>query len=280
MLTNTTPDILHDKIVMTLRHFMKSAGKSKVVVGLSGGIDSAVVATLAVNALGAESVSGILMPSPFSTLHSVSDAVELSENLKIRYNTVPIEAIFHKYMRELSDLFGEEPNRLTVENLQARIRSTILMASSNQTGALLLNTSNKSEMSMGYGTLYGDLSGAVMVIGDIYKLDVYELARYMNSLKRSIPDSTMTKEPSAELSVGQKDSDSIPPYDVLDPILYSLNEGGKTPEEIIASGVDKKLVDRIICLRNSASFKGAQLPPMIQVGEHPLLPANKCISCK
>lgn len=277
MLTGITPDILHKKLVETLGFFMKSAMKDKAVVGLSGGIDSAVVASVAVDALGPSSVTAILLPSPFSTLHSVSDAVELAENLKIQYYTVPIDGIFHKFHRELTDLFGEEPCRLTTENLQARIRATILMAFSNQTEALLLNTSNKSELSMGYGTLYGDLCGAIMVLGDIYKSDVYELADYLNSLDKRIPDSIITKEPSAELSVGQKDSDSLPPYPVLDPILYLLNEKGMSPQEIINSGAESTIVNKIVKMKDSASFKIAQLPPVIQIGQHPLLPDSKCI---
>jgi len=277
MLTNISAEILYEKVVNSLRLFFKNNRKDKAIVGLSGGIDSALVAAIAVETLGAGSVSGILMPSPFSTMHSVSDAMELSNNLGIKYKTVPIEGIFNRYLRELTDLFGENPGKLTVENLQARIRSTILMAASNQTGALVLNTSNKSELSMGYGTLYGDLSGAIMVIGDIYKLDVYELAHYINSNKKVIPDSVLTKEPSAELSIGQKDSDSIPPYPVLDPILYSLHEEGKSPDDIVASGVDRALMNKILMLKSTSAFKGYQLPPMIQIGDYPLVHANKCL---
>jgi NAD+ synthase (glutamine-hydrolysing) len=151
------------------------------------------------------------------------------------------------------------------------------MACSNQSGALVANTSNKSELSTGYGTLYGDLAGAIMVIADIYKLDIYELARYINSCKSVIPNSTLTKAPSAELSVGQKDSDFLPPYEILDPLLYALNECGKTPQELIESGIDSSLVKKICSLRKGSSFKGYQLPQMIQIGEHPLLPPDKCI---
>ncbi|MFA5849713.1 MAG: NAD(+) synthase [Bacteroidales bacterium] len=277
MLTDIPTDIVYEKIVKTLRRFFKEAGKEKGVLGISGGIDSAVVAAISADALGAKNVHGLIMPSPFSTMHSVTDAVELGDNLGISYSIVPIEGIFNKFTRELDSLFCEETKKLTVENLQARIRATILMSYSNQTGALLLNTSNKSELAMGYGTLYGDLCGAIMVIADVYKVDVYNLAKYINSKKTIIPDSTLSKAPSAELSVDQKDSDTLPLYDILDPILHSLYEKGMTPEELIGSGTDRVLLNRILQLNNASAFKGHQLPQMIQIGNHPLLPLEKCV---
>jgi len=277
MLIDIPAETVYDRVVGTLRQFFKEAGKEKGVLGLSGGIDSAVVASLSVEALGAENVHALIMPSPFSTMHSVTDAVEIADNLGIKYNIVPIEAIFNRFLKELDSVFNEEVKRLTIENLQARIRANLLMAYSNQNGALLLNTSNKSELAMGYGTIYGDLCGAIMVIADIYKVDIYNLAYYINSLKAVIPDSTLTKEPSAELSVGQKDSDTLPFYNILDPILHSINEKGMSPEDLLNSGVDNILLNRIRELQNASSFKVHQLPQMIQIGNHPLLPRSKCV---
>jgi len=277
MLTNIPVEVVYDKVVGTLRQFFKETGKVKGVLGISGGIDSAVVASLSVEALGKENVHGLIMPSAFSTMHSVTDAVELAENLGIKYSIIPIETILNRFLKEVGSLFGEEVKSLTVENLQARIRANILMAYCNQNDALLLNTSNKSELAMGYGTIYGDLCGAIMIVADIYKLDIYNLAYYINSIKTVIPDSTLIKEPSAELSVGQKDSDTLPVYDILDPILHSLNEKMMSPEDLIVSGTDKVLLDRILKMQRASSFKVHQLPQMIQVGNHPLLPLNKCI---
>src|SRR3989339_1431642 len=217
-------DIVYARLVKGVASFFKENGKERAVVGLSGGIDSAVVLCIAAEALGRENVHAVLMPSPFSTLHSVTDAIDLASSLNISYTIVPIEAIYNRYIKELEDFFCDEIKDITIENLQARIRADILMSYSNQTGALLLNTSNKSELAMGYGTLYGDLCGAIMVIADVYKVDVYNLAHYINSIKTVIPNSTLTKAPSAELSAGQKDSDTLPLYDILDPILHSLYE--------------------------------------------------------
>lgn len=262
---------VHNTLVEGLRNFVHSVGASKVVLGLSGGIDSAVVAALAVEALGKENVHGILMPSDFSTVHSVQDAVDLADNLEMSYNIVPIADIWNRFMKELAPVFGPDNKwNVTEENLQARIRGTILMAYSNKFGALLLNTSNKSELSTGYGTLYGDLAGAAMVIADLYKCEVYELADYINRNGVKIPVSTITKAPSAELREGQKDSDSLPDYSVLDPTLYALQEGGKTPEELIAQGTDKEIVEKIVKLKRGSAFKAAQIPPILNISEKPL----------
>ncbi len=266
---------VHDTIIDKLRAYFASAGKTKAVLGLSGGIDSAVVACLAVRAFGKESVTGVLMPSPYSTMHSVTDAVELAENLGIKYHIAPIEGAFHKLMKELEEYFGEEPRQIARENLQARLRSIILMSFSNHYGSLVLNTSNKSELAMGYGTLYGDLSGAVMPVADIYKFQIYELAEYINSEKRYIPDSTMTKAPSAELSVGQKDSDSIPEYNLLDPILVKLIEERRDAEELVSEGIDRELLDKIQSLMMAAGFKVHQLAQVIKINRHPIPPENK-----
>ncbi len=273
------PDITYARLVNGIASFFRENCKEKAVVGLSGGIDSAVVAALAVEALGKENVHAILMPSPFSTLHSVTDAVELAGNLDIEHSIIPIETILHRYTKELEDLFCGEIKEITMENLQARIRANILMAYSNNTGALLLNTSNKSELAMGYGTLYGDLCGALMVIADLYKLQIYALARYINTIKPVIPDSTLTKEPSAELRDNQKDSDTIPEYKILDPVLHSLTEEGKSPDSLIEEGFDRVLVNRVVKLMEISAFKAYQLPPQLQLGNHPLLPSGKCFKC-
>lgn len=245
MLSGSDISGIHSRIIRTVRDFFAKAGASRAVIGLSGGIDSAVVAALAVEALGKDNVTGILMPSSYSTIHSVGDAVTLAENLGIKYHIVPISTIYDRFMKEAEPLFeGDFHWDTTQENLQARIRGTILMLYSNRHRALLLNTTNKSELSMGYGTLYGDLCGALMVIADLYKTEVYEMAAYINREQEIIPASTITKAPSAELKEGQKDTDSLPPYDILDPVLYSLNERGKSAEQILQEGADKELVEK------------------------------------
>lgn len=271
-------DMIHDALVSSLRRFFNNAGMTKAVLGLSGGIDSGVVAPLAVEALGAENVTGILMPSSFSSLHSIADATELADNLGIKHYIIPIADIYERFMKEIDPIMeGDHSWDNTQENLQARIRGTILMAFSNRKRALLLNTSNKSELSMGYGTLYGDLSGALMVIADIYKLQVYALSRYINSEREIIPFSTISKAPSAELREGQKDTDSLPDYSILDPILYQLNEMGMSAEEVIAAGAEKEVVEKIVRLRKAAAFKGHQMAPVIKISEKPLLDRSKWI---
>ena len=270
---------VHDLIVSKLQGFFAGAGKKKAVLGLSGGIDSAIVATLAVDALGKENVHGILMPSEYSSLSSVTDSVELANNLGISYDIVPIEKIYKRAMIEMFRFFELGRWSVAQENLQARLRGAILMTWANRFDALLLNTSNKSELFTGYGTLYGDLCGAVMVIADLYKVQVYELSRYENSLheREVIPESILVKAPSAELRPNQKDSDSLPEYDQLDPVLHALCEEGLTPEEVVARGTDAKLVERIVKLKNGAAFKAMQIPPVITVGDHPVVPPFKCI---
>ena len=268
---------VHELLVDKIRKYLESARQTSVVIGLSGGMDSALVAALAVDALGADNVHGILMPSAFSTLHSVKDSVDLAERLGISYDIVPIGEIYDKYVQQLSAYFSDVEWHVALENIQARVRGTILMAYSNRYGSLVLNTSNKSELSVGYGTLYGDLAGAVMVIGDLYKLQVYELAEYINRDSERIPLAIIRKAPSAELRPGQKDSDSLPPYEELDPVLHKLNDSGMTAEEIIAGGADRALVERIVRLRNGAAFKVMQVPPVLTVAGKPLLPDFKCL---
>ncbi len=235
---------VHNKLVEAIREFFANCGAKRAAVGFSGGIDSAVVGALAVEALGKENVHALMMPSEFSTLHSIQDAVDLAENLGIGYHIVEIAAIYKQFMEELAPVFG--PNNkwnVAEENLQARIRGTLLMAYANKFGALVLNTSNKSELCMGYGTLYGDLAGAVMVIADLYKTEVYQLAAHINRKGIIIPLSTITKAPSAELRVGQKDSDSLPDYAILDELLYKLRELGMSYDEVLAQGADKEALD-------------------------------------
>jgi NAD+ synthase (glutamine-hydrolysing) len=270
---------VHDKLVGKIRDYFKSAGKQKAVLGLSGGIDSAIVAALAVDALGAENVHGILMPSQFSSLGSVTDSIELANNLGMSYDIVPIEKIYKRAMIEMFRFFELGKWNVAQENMQARIRGMILMTWSNRFDALLLNTSNKSELFTGYGTLYGDLCGAIMVIADLYKVQVYELSHYENKLhgEEVIPEAILTKAPSAELRPNQKDSDSLPEYEQLDPVLHALCEEGLTPEEVLARGTDKALVERIVRLKRGAAFKVMQIPPVLTVGEHPIVPEFKQI---
>ena len=268
---------VHKILVDKIRKYFSNCNKSKAVLGLSGGIDSAVVYALAVEALGVDNVRGILMPSEYSSIHSVSDSVELVNNVGGRYDIIPIEKIYASFMREMTGYFSIGEWFVAQENLQARIRGTIVMTYANRYDALLLNTSNKSELFMGYGTLYGDLCGAMMVIADLYKLQVYELANHINAEKLIIPAHSISKEPSAELKPDQKDTDTLPPYGVLDPVLHALHEEGLPADEVIASGVDPDLVDRIVRVKAGAAFKAAQLPPVLTVGEHPLVPAEKCL---
>ncbi|MBQ6072285.1 MAG: NAD(+) synthase [Bacteroidales bacterium] len=270
---------VHDLLVGKIQQYFASAGMEQAVLGLSGGIDSAIVAALAADALGAEHVHGILMPSEFSSLSSVTDSIELANNLGISYDIVPIEKIYKRAMIEMFRFFELGKWSVAQENLQARIRGTILMTWSNRFNALLLNTSNKSELFTGYGTLYGDLCGAMMVIADLYKVQVYELSHYENTLhgKEVIPESILTKAPSAELRPNQKDSDSLPEYELLDPVLHSLCEEELSPEEVIARGTDAALVERVVKLKRGAAFKVLQIPPVLTVGSHPIVPPFKQI---
>lgn len=256
---------IHDALVLGIKDYFGKLGFTDAVLGLSGGIDSAVTAVLAARALGPDHVRVLLMPSQFSSDHSVNDAVGLAENLGIQYDIVPIKDMYDAYMDKLQPIFGDRPFNVTEENIQARVRGTLNMAISNKFGNILLNTSNKSEMAVGYGTLYGDLAGGISVIGDVYKSDVFRLARYMNKDGEVIPENTITKPPSAELRPNQKDSDSLPDYDILDEILELYIENRKAPKEIIALGHDPALVKRILRLVNINEFKRYQTAPVLRV---------------
>ena len=257
--------LIHDALVLGIKDYFGKIGFKNAVIGLSGGLDSAVTTVLATKALGKDNVRVLLMPSQFSSDHSVKDAEDLAKNLGIRYDIIPIKDIFETYLQQLNPLFEGRDFDVTEENIQARIRGNLLMAISNKFGNILLNTSNKSEMSVGYGTLYGDLAGGISVIADVYKTEVYELAHYINRHEEIIPVNTIQKPPSAELRPNQKDSDSLPDYDILDTILKLYIEGRKGPKEIIAQGYDKALVERILKMVNRNEFKRHQTAPVLRV---------------
>ena len=252
-------------LIMGLRDYLRKVGFKDVVIGLSGGIDSAVTAALAVEALGAQHVTGIAMPSQFSSRHSIDDARVLAENLGIAFHVVPISNIYQPYELAINELFGEEKFDTTNENIQARIRGNILMAWSNRRGAMVLSTGNKSEMAVGYCTLYGDMAGGLALLGDVYKTMVYKVATWLNRNEAVIPESTMTKAPSAELRPNQTDQDSLPPYDVLDGILKLYIEKWQEVDAIAAAGFDRALVERILRLVDTNEFKRRQAAPTIRV---------------
>ncbi len=256
---------IHDGLLCGIKDYFGKLGFKKAILGLSGGIDSAVAAVLAARALGPENVKGLLMPSQFSSNHSVEDAEQLARNLGISYEIILIEDIYGSFMARLEPHFEGHPFNLAEENIQARIRGTLLMSFSNKFGHILLNTTNKSEMAVGYGTLYGDLAGGLSVLGDVYKTQVYDLAKYINRDAEVIPVNTITKPPSAELRPDQKDSDSLPDYDILDKVLFEYIENRKGPREIIEMGYDDKLVRRILRLVNINEFKRHQTAPVLRV---------------
>lgn len=257
--------LIHDALVLGVKDYFNKLGFSKCVLGLSGGIDSAVTTVIAVRALGADNVRVLLMPSEFSSDHSIADSVELSKTLGIQYDIIAIKDVYDQYRQTLSPLFENLPFNIAEENLQARIRGMLLMAVSNKFGHIVLNTSNKSEAAVGYGTLYGDMCGGLSVIGDLYKMEVYALAHYMNKDQEVIPKHIITKPPSAELRPNQKDSDSLPEYHDLDQILKQYIEHRKGPDEIIAMGYDPALVRRVLRLVNINEFKRYQTAPSLRV---------------
>jgi NAD+ synthase (glutamine-hydrolysing) len=248
-------------LVLGIRDYVAKCGFSKVHLGLSGGIDSAVTCALAVEALGAENVLGVLMPSQYSSDHSVTDAVALAKNLGIRHEIIPIQRTFDTYREELRPIFKNVPEDVTEENLQARVRGNLLMALSNKYNLLLLSTGNKSELAVGYTTLYGDSCGGLAVISDVPKTMVYELAKHINRDHEIIPQNTITKPPSAELRPGQKDSDSLPPYESLDPILEAYIEDNLDVDQIVQrTKADRELVRKILLMVDRAEYKRKQLP--------------------
>ena len=256
---------VYKAIVLGIKDYFSKMGFTKAIIGSSGGIDSAVTIALACEALGKDNVRAIIMPSEFSSLHSIVDAESLSKNLGNPYDIIPIKKIYNEFLHELKPLFKDAPFGLAEENIQARTRGNLLMAIANKFGYILLNTSNKSELATGYGTLYGDMAGGLGVLGDCYKLQVYELAKYINSTKEIIPENILTKAPSAELRPDQKDSDSLPPYEILDKILYQYIERVQGPSEIKSQGFDATLVDRILRMVNSNEYKRNQFCPIIRI---------------
>ena len=259
--------LTHKALVFGIRDYFEKHGFTKAILGLSGGIDSAVVAALTAEALGAENVMGLLMPSRFSTDHSIADAQALADNIGMPYKIIPIKEIYDQYLNALRPVFQNEPFNVAEENIQARIRGMLVMAMSNKFGYIALNTSNKSEAAVGYGTLYGDLCGSLGVIGDVYKTDIYKLARHINKEREIIPENTITKAPSAELRPGQKDQDSLPEYSQLDAILKLYLEENYSPDNIITQGFPKDMVYKIINLVNRNNYKRAQIPPCIKISK-------------
>jgi NAD+ synthetase len=255
-------------LVLGTRDYVRKCGFQRALIGLSGGIDSALTAVIAVEALGAENVMGVAMPSQYSSEGSIRDARELARNLNIRFEVIPIGNIFESFRSELRPVFAGLKEDVAEENIQARVRGTLLMALSNKFGSLVLSTGNKSELGVGYCTLYGDMAGGLAVISDVSKTLVYRIADYVNSRRAVIPQSTITKPPSAELRPGQKDSDSLPPYEVLDPILEDYIEEMKTAEEITrARGIPLETVQKVIRLVEIAEYKRQQAAPGLKISE-------------
>ncbi len=252
-------------LVMGTRDYMQKCGFSKAVLGLSGGIDSALTACIAVKALGKESVSGVFMPSRYTSRENYEDTRQLADNLGIDYQIIPIDGMFAEFLKHLSPSFDEKNPGVTEQNIQARIRGTILMGLSNKNGSLLLTTGNKSEIAVGYCTLYGDMSGGLAVISDVPKTVVYELSNFINAEKELIPQRIIDKAPSAELKPDQTDQDDLPPYDMLDKILKAYIEDLKTPDEIVEMGFEFKLVRDVIARVDRNEYKRHQAAPGLKV---------------
>jgi NAD+ synthase (glutamine-hydrolysing) len=256
---------IHHGIILGIRDYFYKSGFKQAILGLSGGIDSAVVCALAAEALGAENVMAVLLPSHFSSDHSIKDAEDLVKNLGCLHETIAIKDITDAFENTLKPQFKDLPFNIAEENIQSRSRAVLLMAMCNKFGYILLNTSNKSEAAVGYGTLYGDMCGGLSVIGDVYKTQVFELARYINRAGEIIPENSITKPPSAELRPNQKDTDSLPEYDILDKIIAEYVEGRSSSATITNMGYDEKTVRRVIKLINLAEHKRYQTPPILRV---------------
>lgn len=257
--------MIFEALVCGIADYFGKLGFEKATLGLSGGIDSAVTLVLAAQALGPENLHVLLLPSQYSSAHSITDSVALADNLGVRYDILSIEQVFAEFRSTLNPVFSGLPEDITEENIQARIRGTLLMALSNKFGHILLNTSNKSETAVGYGTLYGDMSGGLSVLGDVYKTDVYRLARHINRNGELIPANILTKPPSAELKPGQKDSDSLPPYELLDQVLEAYIEKQLSPGRVAELGLDQETVNRIVRLINQNEYKRYQTPPILRI---------------
>ena len=258
-------DQVYKALVLGVKDYFNKMGFKRAIIGSSGGIDSAVTLAIACEALGKENVHAILMPSPYSTEHSVDDAVQLSKNLENPHDIIPIKDVYESFLGTLKPIFKDLPFSLAEENIQSRSRGNILMAIANKLGYVLLNTSNKSELATGYGTLYGDMAGGLGVLGDCYKLQVYALARYINRTSEIIPQNIIDKAPSAELRPDQKDSDSLPAYELLDQILYQYIEKRADPATIKALGFDAALVDHTLKMVNTNEYKRNQFCPIIRI---------------
>ena len=258
-------ELVYKALVLGVRDYLHKCGFTRAVLGLSGGIDSALVACLAVAALGKENVHGISLPSQYSSPGSLDDAAILARNLGIRYDVMPIRPVFKQCLAQLQPVFAGRPEDIAEENLQARIRGTLLMALSNKFGSLLLTTGNKSELAVGYCTLYGDMNGGLAVISDVPKLMVYRLARWINREQEIIPAASITKAPSAELRPNQTDQDSLPPYEILDAILEAYVVHAKSPREIIAAGFEETTVNRVVRLIDLSEYKRRQAAPGLKV---------------
>lgn len=256
---------IHKALVTGLQDYFQKMNFKTATLGLSGGIDSAVVLAIASEALGSDKVFPVLMPSQFSSEHSVTDSIDLCENLGVKPDRISIQDIFEEFLNTLKPNFEGTAFDVTEENIQARIRGTLLMALSNKFGHILLNTSNKSEIAVGYGTLYGDMCGGISVIGDLYKTDVYELAMHLNRSRTLIPENIINKPPSAELRPDQKDTDTLPEYDIIDKILYEYIERQQGFDRILGKGFDKEIVSRVLGMVNRNEYKRFQFAPVLRV---------------
>lgn len=258
-------ELMYNALVTGIHDYFSKTNFKSAILGLSGGIDSALCLCLAADALGNKNVRALLMPSRYSSDHSVKDAVKLAEKLGVQYDIIGIDKPFSAFEEDLTPLFRERQPDVTEENIQARIRAVLLMAVSNKFGCILLNTSNKSEAAVGYGTLYGDMAGGLAVLGDVYKTDIYRLADYINRKEEIIPLNIITKRPSAELRPGQYDTDSLPEYKILDSILYQYIDLQKPADRITGEGIDKETVERVIRMIHSSEYKRYQAPPVLRI---------------